>query len=261
MPIQKIDDESKYRKKLRIDIDKHRYTYKTFEVDNDSDTNVLINFVSPAIFVYEQYRFYLLKNSVKKELKPHHYLRPDYLSYEEYGTTVLWTMILYINDIPNIESFQNIEKLYIPRIDAIYRIANDIINEDPLSVVPSVAIPFKQTAQLFTKKSKPTLVEQPETTPVPNEDDFYFIRQTFEITNSIAARQYVDLSFDAVSQSISFKIQGKTEFIYDRDYVLINDSSGKPRRISWDRRQVLGDGLLDVIEEGMILEVQYSKKL
>ena len=261
MVAPRVDIESKRRKRLRVDIDKHRFIYRTFEVDSDSNTSVLINFVSPSIFIYETFRFYLLKNSVLKELDTKYYFRPDYLSYDEYCTTVIWTMILYINGISNIESFINIEKLYIPTMDAIYRVADNSLNGTPLNVTPDISLSNRSSAQLYTKKSKPTLVEQPEFVPVENKDDFYYMRQTMSITNAIASRQYVDLNFDAVPQSITFKIKDKSAFLYDRDYVLINDSGGKPRRVTWDKRQVSGDGLLDVIEEGMILEIQYAKKL
>jgi len=261
MPSQKIDDESRRAKQLRIDIDKHRYKYRTFEVDADSGTSVMINFVSPAIFVYEQFRFYLLQNSVLKDLKPEHFYRPDYLAYEEYGYTILWSMLLYINDIPNIESFIDLEKLYIPRMDAIYRVANNTIFDEPLNVTPVISLSKRMSSQIYTQKSKPELIEQPEFVAVENEDDFYFLRENYTVTNAIASKQYIDINFDAVPQSVSFKIQDHAAFIYDRDYVVTKNSSGKLKRISWDKRNVSGDGLLDVIEEGMNIEIQYAKKL
>jgi len=165
------------------------------------------------------------------------------------------------NDIPNIESFIDLEKLYIPRMDAIYRVANNTIFDEPLNVTPVISLSKRMSSQIYTQKSKPELIEQPEFVAVENEDDFYFLRENYTVTNAIASKQYIDINFDAVPQSVSFKIQDHAAFIYDRDYVVTKNSSGKLKRISWDKRNVSGDGLLDVIEEGMNIEIQYAKKL
>jgi hypothetical protein len=261
MAVTKIDDESKWRSRLRIDIDKHRYTYQTSDFDDDYDVPVTINFVSPALYVYENYKFFLLKNSVVKKLETKFYNRPDYLAYEEYGTTVLWTMILYINDIPNIESFMDIKELYIPTMGSIYKVANDTIHSQSINISEVIKLSNKIHAKAYTKKSSPTLVDQPRDTEVNTEDDFYFMRQLFEIKPINATNQFIDLSFIPIAQSLSFRIKDKSEFIYDVDYTITTDDHGKSKRIIWDRRYVDGDGLIDVIDNGMLLEIQYSRKL
>jgi len=257
--LNKIDEESRYRKRLRTDLDKFRYTYQTQEVDQESGTNVTINFVSPSMFVYDHFRFFLLKNSVLKNFDTKHSFRPDYLSYDEYGTTTLWTLILYLNNIPNIEEFYNINKLYIPTMDSIYRVADDIITAKPKNITPVIRLSKNGEAKVFSKKSRPNLIEQTPFTQIKKPDDFYFMRQIFTIRNQDLVNQFIDLSQDAIPQSISFKIKGLSPFVYDHDYTLISNNSGKPRRITWNRRNVLGDGLLDIMELGMVLEIQYSK--
>ena len=254
-----IDVESLRSSRLLLDVDKYRYKYQTSEVDSQSDTDLVIKFISPVIAVYEKYKFYLLKNSVTKDLSPTRFYRPDYVSYDEYGTTVLWTMLLFVNDIPSLEEF-NVPTIYIPNIDAIYRIARET-SQRTTTIEEVKRLSRKVRASVFTKKSEPTTQEQEEFVPAPKERELYFIRQTFEIDIPTAARQYVDLSFDAIPQSIVFKIKDRTAFIYAHDYILKENSSAKLRRISWKRSDVEGDGLVDVIEEGMVIEVQYAREL
>jgi hypothetical protein len=261
MALEKINEEAHWKSELRIDIDKHRYTYQTSEYNAEDDETVIINFVSPSLFVYEHYRFYLLKNSVIKPLNVEYYFRPDYLSYEEYGATVLWTMILYINDIPNIESFVDIKELYIPNMSAIYRIADNQLTNHPINIQQKpIQLPAISKAKMYTKKSVPTMVIQPADVKVDRSSRFYFMRQIFVIAPIDLVNQYIDIKYESVPQSINFRIKGKSEFVYGHDYILKRDNDGKYRRISWNMSDVSGDGLLDVMDIDMRLEIQYARK-
>ena len=102
--VQTIDQEANVLVKLATDLDKYRRYYSLKEVDTDE--TIFVKFVAPKIIAFEDYRFYLLKNSDTKPLSPANYYRPDYVSYQEYGTVNLWAMLLFINDIPTIEDFE-----------------------------------------------------------------------------------------------------------------------------------------------------------
>ena len=123
-------------------------------------------------------------------------------------------------------------------MDAVYRVANNTIFKEPLNVKPVISLSKRLSSQIYEKKSKPTLLEQPEFVPVENKDDFYFLREKYIITNLMASRQYIDINFVAVPQSVSFKIQGHAAFLYDRDYVVTKNASGKLKAFA---RVVLND--------------------
>ena len=104
-----IDVEARKAASLVTDIDKQRRQYVTVQDD------IRIQFVSPSIVNYERFYFYLLRNSVYQKLDEKYYYRPDYLSFDQYGTTTLWTLLLYVNNVPSLEDL-NIPKVFIPII-------------------------------------------------------------------------------------------------------------------------------------------------
>lgn len=255
-----ISSESKRLARLLVDIDNHRLRYKQKETEQETDTNLTVEFVSPFLKVYEHFKFYLLKNSVRKPLSPKNYYRPDYVSYEEYGTTILWTMILFINDIPSIEEF-NVEQIIVPRRSAINRVARGIQSEGIIDLdVPD--LPHNDLwARLFEKKMSPFYQDTTDSiAEVPAVDkDFYFIRQTFPVRNITVSQKYIDLRYDAVPESINFKVQGQPSFTYGDHYILVSNG-GKMNRVTWSNKFATV-GLEDVILEGMIIEISYCKEL
>ena len=44
--------------------------------------------------------------------------KPDYLSYDEYGTVVLWQLILYVNSVFAVEDF-DLKDVVVPSLSAI----------------------------------------------------------------------------------------------------------------------------------------------
>jgi len=257
---QKIDEESKRFSLLLTDVDRYRIKYQTREVDALTDTNIVIRFVSPVIFTYENFRYYFLKNSVIKEVSQKNFLRPDYVSYEEYGTTTLWSLLLFVNDIPTIEEF-TVNNIYVPTIDSIYRVARETIIDAPTVLKEVKNLSPSIYAKIFAKEQKVTIKEQDPFVVQQPPTNLYFVRQTFDITIPIASQQFIDLAVDAIPESIVFKIKDKPAFAYGRDYILMKDSAGLNRRVSWSINDVTGSGLVDVIDVGMILEIQYAKEI
>jgi len=111
-----IDRESKQRKQLAIDIDRM--------TDQLITTNELFTFPSPALWVIEKNLFYLLKNSRQVNFDRKYVYRPDYLSYDEYGTVALADLLMYVNGVASLEGF-DLDTVIIPTYEAIVTITSD----------------------------------------------------------------------------------------------------------------------------------------
>jgi len=251
-----IDIEARRFSNLLIDEDKFRRKYK------DKDKTLSIIFSSPYLEIFEKNRFYLLKESIKKVLETKYYYRPDYLSYEEYGSTSLWYLLLYINDISCIENFNKYEIL-IPSYSSILRLTKDKVTtdiQDLSKVKDSVPISI---LNLYSSKVKPNL-DVDDTNDEGEEDvrsSLFFARQKFTITAGQESNGYLDLAFVPVIETIVFKTEHAGNHIYNIDYVVIeNPTDHKIRRISWkDSDCGDGPGLLGTLKEGMVVEITYAK--
>ena len=147
---QTIDKEAKQLSNLAIDIDNFRRRYKI----KDSDKTIF--FVSPSLSVLQKFRFLLTSKSVIKELEEKYYRKPDYLSFDEYGTTVLWPVLLYINNIPSIEEF-TVTEVIIPDLSAITEMSR--YNDSVLDVLDLAVLnrpPVKTRLKtLYSTKFRP----------------------------------------------------------------------------------------------------------
>lgn len=258
--VSTITSDATAMSRFYSDLDYYRRRYSMKEYDELLE-EILIQFVAPKIIAYEEYRFYLLQNSEVKSIVPKNFYRPDYVSYEEYGTTNLWSLILYINDIPTIEDF-SIKDILIPSYASVLNISKDMVKRSFVTeIVPQWEIEKKETAKLFYKvPSIPSFSVQPIVSPF-SPSDMYFNRENFLIDNFIARSMYVDLQFEPVQQSLIFKLKDNPNYLYGKHYVIIKGNGGQ-NRITWDPRFMLeGIGLVDVIEEGNELEIQYARKV
>lgn len=111
-----IDKESKQRQQLAVDIDRM--------TDQLICQNELFTFPSPSLWTIEKNLFYLLKNSRQVSFDRKYVYRPDYLSYDEYGTVALADLLMYVNGIPCLEQF-DLDEVVIPSYDAIVTVCSD----------------------------------------------------------------------------------------------------------------------------------------
>jgi len=252
-----IDQESKVTSSLLIDLDNYRDTYVTKEIDTLDESELVIEFVSPFLKVYEKYRFYLLQNSVKKNISPKNFYRPDYVSYEEYGTTVLWTMLLFINNILNIEEFTK-DIILVPNKSIINEIGKHVITEhEIINLESGINEPTFQYERLYSVIDQPTLQEPvKQIISTQDEKDYYFVRQLFPVRTVTASKKFIDLKYPAVPESINFRIKDQPSFIYGLNYTIIM-KDGFMSRLVWGKEYV-DEGMEDIIQEGMIIEVQYA---
>jgi len=124
-----IDVESRQRVIIPIDIDFMTDTYKT--------TSGLFTFPSLSLWTIEKNIFYLLRDSVQKTFERKYLMRPDYLSFDEYGTTALAQLLMYVNNVSSIEDF-DLDTVIVPTFETIVDICKDKFpvkkNEDLIEV-------------------------------------------------------------------------------------------------------------------------------
>jgi len=111
-----IDQESRQRTRLAIDVNFSGNRYKT--------TNGLYTFPALELEVFDKYLYYLLKYSVQKRFERQYIMKPDYMSFDEYGTVSLAQMLMYINGVPSIEMF-DLDEVVVPSYSAVVEILKD----------------------------------------------------------------------------------------------------------------------------------------
>lgn len=111
-----INNEALRQLQSPLDIEKFGQRYRT---END-----LFTFPDPNLETIDKNLFYILKNSEEVDFELKYRFRPDYLSYDYYGTTILWELLMYVNGVFSIEDFDLI-KVIIPSLDAITFILQD----------------------------------------------------------------------------------------------------------------------------------------
>jgi hypothetical protein len=105
-----IDQEAKRFSRSPLSIEKMADRYKT---DNN-----LFSFPSPTLETIEKYLFFLLRNSTVKVMDSKYRLRPDYLSYDEYDTVILWELLMYVNGVFAVEDF-TLNEVVVPSLSSI----------------------------------------------------------------------------------------------------------------------------------------------
>lgn len=111
-----INDEIIRQLQSPLDIEKFGARFKT--------ENELFTFPDPNLLTLDKNLFYLLKNSEEVDFQLKYKYRPDYLSFDYYNTTILWELIMYINEVFSVEDF-DLVKVIIPSMESITFILQD----------------------------------------------------------------------------------------------------------------------------------------
>lgn len=117
-----INEESGQRKKEIVNIDNYGERYKT--------SSGVYTFTSPSLWTLEKNLFFLLRNSKQIIFDQKYKMRPDFLSFDEYGTVVLAQLLMYVNGIFCFEEF-NMDKVVIPDFQDIVEITKDKFPKKP----------------------------------------------------------------------------------------------------------------------------------
>jgi len=124
-----IDKESKQRKRMPVNIDNMAERYKT--------TSTYYTFTSPDLWTIEKNLFYLLRYSTQKQFEPKYKMRPDYLSYDEYGTVQMAHLLMYVNGVGCIEDF-SLVTVVVPSYSAIVAITKDKFSKQKTDNLTSI---------------------------------------------------------------------------------------------------------------------------
>jgi len=116
-----IDNEVKRQLDSPLDFENFGNRYKS--------ENGLYTFPDLNLETIDKNLFYLLRNSKEINFELKYKYRPDYLSFDVYGTAILWELIMYVNEIFSVEDF-NLIKVVLPSIDSIISIFPDTFRMD-----------------------------------------------------------------------------------------------------------------------------------
>ena len=123
-----ITTEARENIRLPIDLDHFAARYVT--------ENNLYTFTSPSLWTLEKYLYYLLRNSEQKEFEPKYKMRPDYMSFDEYGTVVLAPVLMYVNGVFAIEYF-DLSEVVVPSFQSITEILKDKFPRELVTSLPT----------------------------------------------------------------------------------------------------------------------------
>lgn len=123
-----ITTEARENIRLPIDLDHFAARYVT--------ENNLYTFTSPSLWTLEKYLYYLLRNSEQKEFEPKYKMRPDYMSFDEYGTVVLAPVLMYVNGVFAIEYF-DLSEVVVPSFQSITEILKDKFPRELVTNLPT----------------------------------------------------------------------------------------------------------------------------
>jgi hypothetical protein len=265
MAYRYIGEESRLYSVLNSDIDRYRGRYKTYEEQLDGK-RISISFVTPSLTIYDRFRFYILQHSTKKHLTLKNKYRPDYVSYEEYGTTNWWTLILYINDIPCIEEFDK-DDILVPSLDCIIKLTEfyseiQEIKEYNSDDYNSTVKPILYSLPADNIGNLNDTIEELTTTVTKNTLDIEssrFRREEFLMDIPSLRLRYIDLSTEPIENTINLTVKDKPSFTYGKHYKLIWNGDSH-NRITWDPTIISGSGMIFRLKENDIIQVNYVAK-
>lgn len=260
-----IKDESYLFSNIASDLDNMRSRY----LEHDWDTGDLsVIFPSGEIYSIENNKFRLLNNSKKIRFENRWSMRPDYVSYDHYGSVIYWPIILFVNNVSCLEDFRNLEYLYIPDYDDILEVIRDRIPNDEIQPLEIFVV---DESVKYLKKSPLDDLELKQIESrrrISNFNDFIDSKTTtvsrqiaeveeeFVTTEQILSNKKVKLTHTPINlSSISVFID---DFVlpqrYGYDYVLTDAGE-----ICWDVDQLYSDngGIDEIINEETILKVTY----
>jgi hypothetical protein len=261
--MERIDTEARRNASSSVDID----FFRSRNLLLDMQTGIRVISPSFEVYAYEKNLFMLLSNSDVKEFDPSWTMRPDYASFDIYGSTVFWHLIMFINNIDCFEQFKDMDEIYAPKYNDILKVIEDKVPRREISLInPFYDISNRGMIGVYDKKpmddnelnkiraddnlgnmTDPALPEVPlipEYQIIETQDVFVLAQQDLD-------NMYVDISSIPINVSTlelrldNYSITQK----YGYDYMLKQNGSGDLKRISWNP--------IDCVTSGGMLEVMY----
>ena len=125
-----------------IDQEVKKFVRSPFSIERMADRyktdNTLFSFPSPTLETIEKYLFFLLRNSTVKIMDSKFRYKPEYLSHAEYGTVVLWQLLMYVNGVFAVEDF-DLKDVVVPSISSIIEMNQDNFPKKEVSELESIS--------------------------------------------------------------------------------------------------------------------------
>jgi len=257
-----IDDESSANVSSPSDIDNFRYRY----VDIDNDRNLSVIFPGFEISTLERNLYLLLSNSELVDWRQSWKFRPDYTSYDYYGTVTYWYIILYVNQIDSIEDFDGIRKVIIPSIRTVKNLASDRIFYYEKSSEDSYYFESKFYKRYPLDSNEGERIQSKEyfdddSSTIEQECVLKEVKEIFTLTDEDIFNKYVDIKYQPANfTSIQFQIEGYASLSsYGYDYILkYGTCASEMKRISWCAGDcIYGNGLDNILQSEDIINITY----
>lgn len=267
-----IKTESKKNSKLVTDIDNFRNKY----VDIDYDNNIEVIFPSFDVLTFDRNYFMLLSASRRVKFKSRWYMRPDYVSYDMYNTTIYWPLIMYINNIFSREDFVDLDSILIPPYTSIFQLySNRLVDKKITPIQETVDETFSN--QFYKKypldsREQNIIDTQNELNNFSKESVYgvYTTEKTETITLTIdnIKNKYIDLQHEPVNSStLALKLNSLSILQrYNYDYTLISNEQNEFKRISWKTSDIIENSsntsivsnMVNYLRVGTIFNITYT---
>jgi len=273
--MQTIDAEATRNAGLITDLDNFRSRY----LESDYEKGQAVIYPSSEIYAYEQNLFIMLAQSTLEKFKPSWTMRPDYASYDLYGTVIHWTLLLFVNSIYSVEDFRGLDEILVPPIDILHEIIrtrvpkSQIENLDPFIVIPGIEMflrkPLdkietdKMKAKASLDNNAAEMAAAEAGTPLSTQPTLVEIVDQFLLTQDDLDNMYVDLIETPINSSSiymyleNFNIPQK----YGYDFVLTTDGNTLYKRISWNPDKCFNgrSSLASLLAVNSVMKIKYLK--
>jgi hypothetical protein len=260
-----IEIDARRNSKLKADLDNFRSKY----IEVDFEKGLSVQFPSGEIWTYEQFLFINIANARLVDFKSRWNMRPDYTSYDFYGTEIYWTLILHVNGIHTQEEFTNLDKILIPSVSNLLNIIRNKLPKNQISqVISNPPAKFDQSLDMLSRSplddmelqriQSESRLSDDDSVNVPTYE-LLSVTDTFTLSSEDITNKYVILSEAPVnSSSVSLYVDGfSIPQRYGYDYILKPNTNGKIDLVSWAEVDVIGTGMETVLDEGIEIQVVY----
>lgn len=271
-----IKTESSRNSKLATDLDNFRNRYS----DVDSVNGIEVTFPAFDILTFEKNLFIMLRNCERIKFKNRWYMRPDYTSFDMYGTVIYWNLIMYLNNIYTIEEFVDFDTILVPPYSTIFKLFND--RQVDKKILPlQETVRENQFVNQFYKKYPLDKLEfdrlaAEEALSRETHSDVFGIYnteklETITLTSTDISNKYIDLIREpSNTTSISLSLNSlSVNQRYNYDYVLKYDGNNSLRRISWKLSDIIESSGNDIsyssmstmLRVGTVMKIKYGLTL
>ena len=250
---------SKLRNPLLEDRFRNRYYIK-------DDNGMSIEFPGFSAETLDKNLYFLINNSDIVPFKRTWRYRPDYASFDLYGSTDYWQILLFTNRVTTIEEFKDLDELLVPSLQSLIGLTEDLMPSDPIFINTTKQISSesryfklyslgaKEQKAIQEKANLATINKVEVETPI----NLIEITQNITLTTTDIDNTYVDLS----NKPINFTCLTVTlnnfpsPLKFGSEYMLaIFNNVG---RIHWSNAKTpYGVGMTSILVAGDILTVVY----